>query len=125
MYDKHEIAYLRRVIGFLLIAGFVLWAVYPKEVRAAEVLKNVDRQDRPMSLTLTQKPCKDSVKQWFTKVNPALHDLMKAAILFYAGKNWDSCWVDIDGFVYSIDEEGVPFQGGQGIPRRLFRENTI
>ena len=39
-----------------------------------------------------------------------LLDKFKAATLTYGGRDWQSCWVEMDGFVVSVDEEGSPLE---------------
>lgn len=124
--EKHERDYLRRILMGSLLAVFFCWAViYAVASHAAPELVAVDRNDRPMKLTLLTGPCPESVRKWFDRIHPALHSGMRAAKLLYGGKVWDSCWIELQGHVFSIDEEGVPLQGGQGIPRAMFRESTI
>ena len=44
-------------------------------------------------------------------------DKFKKATLTFGGREWESCWIEMDGFVISIDEEGAPLEP---IPARLF-----
>lgn len=37
-------------------------------------------------------------------------DQFKKATLTYGGRKWESCWIELDGFVMSVDEEGVPLE---------------
>ncbi len=46
----------------------------------------------------------------------------KKGTLTYGGREWRSCWTEIDGTVYSVDEEGVPFEP---IPARSFKKTGV
>lgn len=42
----------------------------------------------------------------------------KKGTLTYDGRDWRSCWIEVGGLVYSIDEEGSPLEP---LPSRLFK----
>lgn len=48
-------------------------------------------------------------------------DKLKKATLTYGGREWRSCWVEIDGYVFSVDEEGAPLQK---IPASAFKDKS-
>lgn len=101
-------------------------AFYASRVDGAEVFRAPDQNGRPMALKLLDEPCKDEVVKWLPiRVRPEFHAGMKAAILHWEGRDWKACWIDVDGDIYSIDEEGVFLNGGGGTPRRLFRDDSI
>jgi hypothetical protein len=69
----------------------------------------------PVALRIfTAKPCTDDrVLMFLDKKYGAPPDLLphfKASILTWQGKDWASCWIEQQGYVVSVDEEGAPFQ---------------
>jgi hypothetical protein len=46
----------------------------------------------------------------------------KKATLTYGGRDWESCWIELDGFVMSVDEEGVPLEP---IPSNRFGKGSV
>lgn len=74
------------------------------------------------ALRIFQAPCTD--KKVVAQLRDKALDVrrFKASVLTYGGRNWASCWIDIRQLVFSIDEEGSPFQA---VPRSLFKDNTI
>lgn len=88
------------------------------------------------ALRLSEAPCtNEKVKAHVSARVPAqYHARFKAAVLTWGGADWHSCWtkielVDQNGqeheMVWSIDEEGAPFNPPYGIPLRLFRDDTL
>lgn len=113
---------LRRVILWLVaIATILVGAFFAGRLSAAEVFKAENAQG-PVALRLSEDPCTDK------KVLAVLSDKVlddrrfKAAVLTYGGRDWKSCWVEINGAVLSIDEEGAPFQA---VPRQMFMEEGV
>lgn len=110
----------------------VVWAAFallvasctPAPALAAEIFKSVGTNGQPMSLTLKDTPCSDVVvlKHLAGNVRPEFLDKFKNARLYWAGKEWASCWLELDGVVYSLDEEGTPLQP---IPRSAFRDDAV
>lgn len=96
-------------------------AFFAGRATASDVFKSENAQG-PVVLRLSESPCTDK------KVRAALYAKIlddrrfKAATLTYAGKDWRSCYVEVDGNVLSIDEEGAPFQP---VPRHLFKDDSI
>lgn len=110
---------LAALLGIFLAAAVVI-------ANASEVFRAGDQNGRPMSLRLLDEPCSPEVVKWLpTRVQPQFHAAMRAAILNWGGRDWKACWIDVDGDVYSLDEEGVMLNGGQGTPRRLFRDDSV
>lgn len=52
--EKHERAYLRRIVGWVLVSLLVLWAVYPKEANADPVYR---AQVGEVTVTVYNDPC--------------------------------------------------------------------
>lgn len=112
------------VLIWAVIIGLAIGAaLYAGKVYAAPVFRAIGDDDgKPMALRLLITPCGDKVKPHLAKVNPRFVPKLKAAILTWGGKNWASCWVEVNGTVYSIDEEGSFFQP---IPTRLFIDDAV
>jgi hypothetical protein len=121
---KEERCVLRgKLLFWALILGMVLAAaLYPALASAYEVFRSIDNTGRPAALKLHDKPCTNAKVQ--AKLYERLLDdrRFKAATLTYQGRDWASCWVERQGTVLSIDEEGAPFQP---VPRHLFRDESI
>ena len=96
----------------------------PSNAYSAPVFKAEGVNGKPASLRLFETPCTSPkvVNQLNSMVKPQLIAMFKRASLLWDGKTWESCWLDLDGVVFSIDEEGSQFQP---VPRVLFREDTI
>ena len=90
---------------------------------AAEVFR-ANMEKGPMSLKLLEARCSDAavLKHLMQRVRPDLLDKFKDARLHWEGKDWASCWIELDGMVYSMDAEGAPLQP---IPRALFKEDSV
>ena len=86
---------------------------------AAPTFRGIGSNNRPMKLVLYQEPCSAEVLFW---IKPQLHDLFKRATLTWGGRDWKSCWIELDDIVYSIDEAGDVFQP---IPADLFFEPGV
>lgn len=123
---KHERAYWRRIgveVVAILIAAFLLGsALYAGKVYAAEVFKAEGQDGSPIAYRLTDKPCtnKGVLKYLYGRVMDDRR--FKAGILTWKGKNYESCWIDVDGYVHSWDSTGEKFQP---VPRGMFKESTI
>jgi hypothetical protein len=80
--------------------------------------------DGTVSLRLLDTPCSNEKVLFFIaqKVQPEFIAKFKDAVLTYGGRDWKSCWIEYQGHVFSMDEEGAPFQP---IPLQYFKENTI
>lgn len=121
---KAERAELRKLVGAVLLglasAGLLLYAA---SAHAAPVFRGQSNDGKVMSLRLLNEPCAEKVKMHLAvRVPAAFMEKFKAARLTFGGRDWDSCWVEHDGYVFSIDEEGAPLQP---IPRTAFREESI
>lgn len=116
-------------LAIVLIAAMALACILgfaAREARAEDVYRGLDPHGRPMSIRLHAAPCPASVTRWLpTRVRPEFHQAFQAAPLYWEGRNWEACWLEIGGDVYVIDEEGVVLNQGAGMPRRLFRDPAI
>lgn len=103
----------------LLIAVFIAFPVL-----AAPVYRGTGDNGKPTSLTLLDTPCSDAavLKHIITRIRPDLAVQFKNARLYWDGKEWASCWLEYQGIVYSIDEEGSALQP---IPMDAFRDNAV
>jgi len=103
----------------LVVALFALLAL-GFSVFASEVFTAKDGKES-VTLRLYDKPCTNP--KVVALVQPSRLPLLKAATLTWTdGKDYASCWVDLNGTVYSIDEGGDPLQP---IPRELFKVEQI
>lgn len=117
----------RRLAWWLFfIIGLVLLfhPLFARYGHAAPVFRAQSASSGPVALKLLQDPCKNSaVIAYLTKLGagPNLRKF-KAAVLTYGGRDWASCWIEFDGYVYSVDEEGSPLEP---IPRKQFKEEGV
>lgn len=117
-----------------IVLMLCLLAFSPAE--AALTYKAQGQNGQVAGLRLSEAPCtnqkvRDAV---LARVPPQYHDRFKAAVLTWGGADWHSCWTKIEvidqhgqehEMVWSIDEEGAPFNPPYGIPLRLFRDDTL
>ena len=102
-----------------LAVAFCILALATASVYAAPTFQGIGSNNRPMRLVLYEEPCSPEVLLW---LKPQLHDLFKRATLTWGDRDWKSCWLQWEGKVYSIDEEGSAFQP---IPANLFFEPGV
>lgn len=95
---------------------------YCARAGAAEVFRGFDRQGGVAALKLQEEPCTNKAVMEQLRKRALDVRRFKAAVLTYGGRDWASCWIDLDDTVLSIDEEGAPFQP---VPRHLFKDNSI
>lgn len=112
----YERCYWRRV-GFAMFLGFVL-ALFVVAAHGAPTFRG-QGDNGPIALVLLDDPCKDA--KVLSHIKQEWHSKLRAARLTWGGREWASCWLEMGGLVYSIDEEGAPLQA---IPRRAFRDNS-
>ena len=108
------------LVGVLLAFGFLL----VKNADAGPVFRSHAPDGRPAALRLFNEPCVNEKVQAFltVQVRPEFAVQFQRAVLTWAGKDWASCWMEWRGMVYSVDEEGVPFQP---IPRSVFKDDSV
>lgn len=119
-----------RFWGWTLIAWLFVVGLFGAGVatcaQGAEVFRAKDLHDRPMALKLLSDPCPESVAKWLPiRVKEEFRAGMRAAILTWGGRDWAACWIELEGDVHSIDEEGVLLNDGEGTPRRFFRDDSV
>lgn len=104
----------------LLVALFIVMPA----IFAAPTFRSTGNNGQPMSLTLLETKCSNAkvLAHIINRIRPELIDQLKNATLYWEGKSWASCWVEVDGVVYSMDEEGAPLQP---IPRSAFLDNSV
>lgn len=119
-------------ILFGLAAAMISFRLY-----AALAYQDIGSNGKPAMLRLSEAPCaNETVRGQMAKreVPEKYREKFKAAVLTWGGKDWHSCWLKIElidqngkehEFVWSIDEEGAPFNPPYGVPLRLFKDDTI
>ncbi len=116
--DRQRLRPLSIVLAVMCILGLVYAA---KEAYGAPMFKS---DDGSVALKLLDTKCSDAKVLAFIaeRVQPQYLGKFKDAVLTYGGKQWKSCWIEHQGHIFSIDEEGSPMQP---IPVAYFHENTI
>lgn len=89
---------------------------------ADEIFRSKDHQGQDAVLRIKNEPCAN--KKVIDKLQADFLDyrLFKASVLTWKGKDFASCWVEKNGHVLSVDEDGSPFQP---VPRRVFKNESI
>ena len=122
---KHDMALItNKAIFYAVIVAVLIFGplIYLAQAQAAEVFRDKDDRGGPAVLKLSDKPCTNA------KVRAHLFDKLlddrrfKAATLFYWGREWAACWVDRNGIVHSMDEQGAPLQP---VPRTAFKDDAV
>jgi hypothetical protein len=113
--------------AWLLAAAAIGAALLPRAVAAADVYRERSPDGWTIELRLAEAPCTDAavLAVLAAKVPAKLVPLFKAARLLWQGRYWASCWIEVGGRVLSYDAEGAAFNPPYGVPRRLFRDDTI
>jgi hypothetical protein len=117
--DAMQKCFVRRVmLGTLLgalVAACVLYSVRPARADAYR------SKNGEAALVRHQTQCDDAdiLTHILRLGGGELLGQFKKATLTYGGREWRSCWIEIDGMVYSVDEEGAPMQA---IPASLFKD---
>lgn len=87
-----------------------------------------DGSSGPAKLTLKEEPCDngDVLMHLAAVLKGDLIAQFKNSVLNWEGKDWASCWVEIDGAVFSVDSEGVRLNAPYGgIPKSEFQPEGI
>lgn len=58
-------------------------------------------------------------------ITPPYRQMFKRSVLTWQGKDWESCWVERDGHVLSVDEEGALFNRPVGVPLTMFKDDSV
>jgi hypothetical protein len=98
-----------------VILGLLAGCATAEPVDRSLVFRGTHQDGSQVALRIfTAKPCTDDrVLMFLDKKYGAPPDLLphfKASILTWQGKDWASCWIEQQGYVVSVDEEGAPFQ---------------
>ena len=115
------------LIWAVIAVGIILAVALATNAHAAPVFKNVGNDGNPLSLMLLYEPCTNEKVLGHLRAGVKEEYIPKfqAAVLHYGKKDWASCWIEIQGHVLSIDEEGFPLHPPDGIPRKLFLESSV
>lgn len=115
----HRLRFVARlVVLIVLLLAAMAWGL----AHAGEVFRGFDDQGDPAFYRLSEKPCTDERVLAHLKDMVLDYRRFNAGALRWHGKDWSSCWVEIQGRVYSVDEEGEAFQV---LPRALFKDESI
>lgn len=130
----------------LIILPWLVWAVivglaigsvlYAGRVQAALSYEAMGGNGQAAKLRLSEAPCTNAkvIKHLHALIKPEYISQFKAAVLTWGGRDWHSCWLILDLIdqngrdvqtIWSVDEEGAPFNPPYGVPRSLFREDSI
>ena len=106
----------------LLVALFI--AVPAAFAQSSKVFRATGINGKLAVLRIFFTPCENAavLKVMVVTVKPELLDKFQRAKLTWDGRDWESCWLEFGGNVYSIDEDGSPFQP---IPMALFKDESI
>lgn len=99
------------IIGLIIAALFYSARLHADEARAADGSVAYVRHDAP---------CDDAdINAHIIRLGAGqMLSQFKKGTLTYGGRDWRSCWIEVQEFVYSVDEEGAPFEA---IPARIFK----
>ena len=125
---KEERRKLRDWVHYAIGAGFALALfIAAFNAIAAPMFKNTGGDGTPVSLRLLDTPCVNEkvLKHLHANVQEKFIPKFKAAVLHYGGKDWASCWILYGQAVLSYDEEGEPFNPPYGVPRSMFKEDSV
>lgn len=112
-----------RVLAWAMVL-FVMSPAY-----ADRVLRSQDMTG-PLALRITEEPCKhEAILDLLSKLVPEPWGIkkkdMKSGLLTWNGKDWQSCWFEYRGQVFSMDEAGDAFNSGRGINKSEFKDESI
>ena len=114
--------YCRLICWALAVALILAAIIFVTLAHSALVFRAIGDDGRPVALRLLITPCGEKVKAQLFRVREQFWPKFKAAVLTWEGRQWESCWVEVNGIVHSIDEEGAFFQP---VPFRMFRDDAI
>lgn len=110
-----------RKIGFIIFATFALAVILSPLMAQADEVRTPDGQ---YGYIRHEAKCDDAdiLKHLAGMGAGSRLDEFKNGTLTYEGKNWRSCWIEVDGTVYSVDSEGAPFQP---LPVSIFKKTGL
>lgn len=111
-----------RKILFGLLLLLAVSAAEAQEFRA--LFKSRSPSGSELVLRRTQASCTNQQVRaaLALAVSPELLRQFKRSILTWEGRDWESCWIERDGYVYSMDEAGELLQP---VPEGLFRSDDL
>lgn len=118
---------LRKIVGIVMLVGLAIglflgmggWAFATEasepKAEPSLVFRAMHEDGSPVVLRIfITRPCTDDrvLMRLVHEVKVPRHivPFFKAATLTWQGRDWASCWIQMQGRVVSIDEEGAPFQ---------------
>ena len=111
------------------LALAVLLSMYVNATLAQSslVFRTKNGDGSPVVLRLHFTPCADEtvIAHLVRLVRPEFLTGFQAATFTWRGRDWKACWLEHDGSIYSFDEEGAPFNPPHGVPRGMFRGESI
>lgn len=108
-----------------LTIGAMLLPMVAQADGPSVVYRGVRQQNcQPMALRLFATKCSNAavLKILQVRIKPEYLDQFFDAKLSWDGREYASCWLEIDGHVVSIDEEGAPLQP---IPLAAFKDEAL
>jgi hypothetical protein len=112
-----------RLLVWLLVAPLALClALAAGKVFAGETFRGFSEQGGEVVLRLGKEPCTNKAILVVMKDRFLDARRFKAAVLTWGGKAWASCWVERQGVIHSLDEEGAAFQP---VPRAAFKDESV
>jgi len=117
--DEPERRDFRKCVLILIAVGVILGLLAgcatAEPAERSLVFRGTHQDGSPVALRIfTAKPCTDARILGFLEhkygAPPELIPHFKASILTWQGKDWASCWIEQQGYVVSVDEEGASFQ---------------
>ena len=109
----------------LLVAAFIgLPTAFAQTTEESEVFRAEGKNGHPAALRIFQSPCEDAqvLAHLIRRGAAEMVQGFKKAVLTWDGKDWSSCWIEVDGIVFSLDEENSPFQP---VPRAMFKDDSV
>lgn len=111
---------LALLVGVVLAFALYSGRLHAEPALSGPIFRSFGQNGQPAALRIFEAPCSDP--KVLQRIRPHHHQEFKAARLTWGGQDWASCWIELDGIVYSIDEEGSEFQP---VPRRMFRDDSV
>jgi hypothetical protein len=106
------------LVALAATALYVVGLFLPKEARAES---SVAAADGSVKYVRHDGQCEDAdILKHLAQMGAGERlSEFKRGTLTYGGREWRSCWIEVDEMVYSVDEEGSPLQA---LPARIFKQ---